>query len=78
MQNTWADVASEIDPQRHGRVARLLRFQEDEAKWWRDGCMLFFGQYSGMPLPAGYPVPEHSLDYYKRIPFPYDWKGRFE
>ena len=78
MQNTWADVASEIDPQRHGRVARLLRFQEDEAKWWRDGCLLFFGQYSGMPLPAGYPAPEHSLDYYKRIPFPYDWKGRFE
>ena len=78
MQAAWRSVAGAVDQQRHSRVASLLALQEAEAEWWRDGCLLFFGQYSRRPLPEGIPAPSHSLDYYKRIPFPYDWKGRYE
>lgn len=26
-----------------------------------------------MPIPEVYESPRYSLDYYKKIPFPYDW-----
>ena len=55
----------------------LLQYQEQEAMWWRDACVLFFGEYSGMPIPPQYEPPVHSLKYYRTIPFPYDWKGYY-
>jgi len=74
MQNLWNSLEGKIDQERFDHVKSLLRLQEKEAIWWRDGCLLFFQQYSKRPIPAKYEQPEHSLEYYKRIPFPYDWK----
>lgn len=73
MQRQWATVGPFIDSQRHERVARLLRNQEQEAMWWRDGCLLFFDSYARKGIPSDREQPAHTLDYYKRIPYPHDW-----
>lgn len=78
MQQIWSALKGKIDDERFEHVAALLKFQEQEAIWWRDGCLLFFQEYSGRPIPSGYEQPKHSLKYYKSIPFPYDWKGLYE
>lgn len=73
MEHIWDTLDGKIDKERFEHVKSLLKLQEDEAVWWRDGCLLFFGQYSKMPIPAKYEQPKHSLEYYKKIPFPYNW-----
>lgn len=78
MISTWQGVAPHIDRERHRRVASLLNFQLKEAEWWRDGCLLFFDSYAGKGIPAEYPQPAHKLEYYKSIPFPYDWEDYFK
>ena len=78
MISDWDKVSAHIDKDRHKRVAALLRLQLEEAKWWRDGCLLFFDSYARKGIPADYPQPQHSLDYYKSIPFPYDWDGYYK
>lgn len=78
MQSIWNGLEGKIDGERFAHVASLLKFQEREAIWWRDGCLLFFQEYSGLPIPSNLEQPEHSLKYYKTIPFPHDWKGLYE
>lgn len=73
MQSTWASLEGKIDKERFEHTKSLLKIQENEAIWWRDACLLFFQEYSGLPIPAEYEQPKHTLEYYKRIPFPYDW-----
>ncbi|MBD8349255.1 alpha-glucuronidase family glycosyl hydrolase [Dysgonomonas sp. HGC4] len=74
MQSIWNTLEKDMDDERFVHVKSLLELQEQEAVWWRDGCVLFFQQYSKLPIPAKYDKPKHSLDYYKRIPYPYNWK----
>lgn len=78
MQTMWNELDGKIDRERFNHVASLLKYQEQEAIWWRDGCLLFFQDYSRLPIPANLEQPKHSLKYYKTIPFPHDWKGRYE
>lgn len=73
MQKTWNGLKGKIDSDRFESVASLLKLQKGEAAWWRDACVLFFQQYSGLPIPKGYSHPKHTLEYYKQIPFPYNW-----
>lgn len=78
MQQLWRNVRADVDEERFEHVTSLLNYQEEEAIWWRDACLLFFQEYSGFPIPEGYERPRHSLKYYQSIPFPYDWKGKYE
>ncbi len=78
MQKVWKKLEGKMDEERFEQVASLLRYQEQEAIWWRDGCLLFFQEYSGLPIPVEYEQPAHSLEYYKTIPFPYNWKGLYK
>jgi alpha-glucuronidase len=71
MRRSWAALAGRIDAQRHAEVADFLAIQEDEALWWRDACIAYFGSLSGLPLPAGYAPPAHDLAYYRAITHPY-------
>ncbi len=73
MQVIWNSLEKRIDQERFEHIKALMKIQESEAVWWRDACLLFFQSYSGMPIPAEYEQPKYSLEYYKRIPFPYDW-----
>jgi alpha-glucuronidase len=71
MEQTWQAQAPYVDPERHAEVTSFLRIQEQEAKWWRDASIAYFQQFSKRPLPAGFAPPEHPLDYYKSLEFPY-------
>lgn len=71
MGKTWQSLAPLVDSQRHAEVAAFLKIQEQEAKWWRDASIAYFQTFSKRPLPSGFAPPEHSLDYYKSLEFPY-------
>lgn len=75
MRKIWDSMEGKVDAQRFDHVKQLLKAQEDEAIWWRDASVLYFQTYSKLPIPADLPKPEHDLNYYKRIPFPYNWEG---
>jgi alpha-glucuronidase len=71
MRETWKGLEHFIDAERYSQVATFLGIQEKEAKWWRDACIAYFQSFSRRPLPDGYGAPEHSLEYYQSLSFPY-------
>jgi alpha-glucuronidase len=71
MNRTWAGLAPYVDPQRHAEVADFLKIQRDEAQWWRDASVAWFGSFSKRPLPAGEKAPAKSLEEYEAMQFPY-------
>jgi len=72
MSDMWDTVKGKIDEQRFRDMQAFLRIQEKEAEWWRDASVLYFQTFSGMPLPAGYPAPAHSLSFYRDLQCPPD------
>ncbi len=71
MQHTWQQMKPYIDSERFEQVSMLLAIQEKEAVWWRNACLLYFQTFSRMPIPKGYEQPDHTLEYYKALKFPY-------
>jgi alpha-glucuronidase len=71
MQADWAQLEPWVDAQRFERVGRLLAIQLREARWWRDACIAYFARQSGLELPPGVRPPEHDLEYYQSLEFPY-------
>ncbi len=71
MRQTWDHLKPYVDAERHAQVASFFEIQEKEAKWWRDACIAYFQTFSERPIPEGYAQPEHSLEYYKSLEFPY-------
>jgi alpha-glucuronidase len=70
-QKIWAAQKSLVDEERFEQVRQLLLVQEQEAIWWRNACLLYFGTFSKMPIPAGYEQPDHDLKYYQSLRFPF-------
>jgi alpha-glucuronidase len=71
MQQAWNRLENHIDRERFDQVKQLLAVQEKEAVWWRNACLLYFQTFSKMPLPPGFEKPDHTLDYYEALRFPY-------
>jgi alpha-glucuronidase len=71
MRRSWASLESFVDPERYAQVAAFLAIQEQEAKWWRDASIAYFQSISQRPLPRGVAPPEHPLQYYEALCFPY-------
>ena len=67
MQQTGSRSPGWVDAARFEHVQALLRIQEQEARWWRDACLLYFQTFSGMPIPPEYEQPAKSLDYYENL-----------
>ena len=67
----WATLEPFVDAERFAKTQRLLEIQAREARWWRDACIAYFRSRSGLPLPPGAAEPEHPLDYYMSLRFPY-------
>ncbi len=67
MQATWESLAQYIDEARFQHVKALLRIQEQEARWWRDACLLYFQSFSKRPIPSEYEQPAETLDYYVNL-----------
>ncbi len=65
MQEKWNSVEPYIDAQRFKHVKQLLEMQRQDAIWWRNSCVLYFQQFSKMPIPDGFEKPENDLEYYE-------------
>ncbi|MBP1614807.1 MAG: Extracellular xylan exo-alpha-(1-_2)-glucuronosidase precursor [Bacteroidetes bacterium] len=61
-QKTWDTLEKQVDPKRFKEVQRRLKIQSRDAVWWKDGCLLYFQQFSGMPIPYDIERPIHDLD----------------
>ncbi|MBW3468115.1 alpha-glucuronidase family glycosyl hydrolase [Arthrospiribacter ruber] len=64
---TWKKLENHVDRYRYEHVLSFLKIQAEEAQWWRDAVLLYFGQFSNRPLPEGVESPEHDLEYYMNI-----------
>ncbi len=71
MKQEWLKQQSKIDEQRFREVSMLLDTQMEEAKWWRNACLLYFQTFSKQPIPLNYEQPTKTLDYYKSLRFPF-------
>ncbi len=71
LQRDWDTLAGLVDPERYAHVRALLGRQEEDARAWRDACILYFQEFSGRPVPAGVEPAEHTLDYYKSVQLHY-------
>lgn len=65
MQAQWQLLRPLVDAGRFQDTAQRLARQHAEARWWRDACLAYFQDVSGLPLPAGARKPAHSLEHYK-------------
>jgi alpha-glucuronidase len=71
MRKTWAGLAPYVDAERYAQTAAFLVIQEREAQWWRDATLAYFQSLSGRPFPPGIAPPEHSLQEYEALSYPY-------
>ena len=67
MQRQWTAAKPYIDPELWNDVNERLMTQARDANWWREGCLLYFQQFSGMPIPDNVTPPVHTLDQLKGI-----------
>ena len=65
-QKTWDSLERYIDPQRFHDVQRKLKIQTRDAVWWKDGCLLYFQEFSRRPIPADIERPVHDLERMKQ------------
>ncbi len=61
-QTVWDKVQPYVDFQRFFHVQRKLREQSRNAQLWKDACLLYFQQYSHLPIPYDIERPVHELD----------------
>jgi alpha-glucuronidase len=71
MRKTWSGLSSFVDEERFAQTATFLSIQEKEAKWWRDASIAYFQTFSKRPIPPGFAAPEHTLQEYEAMEFPY-------
>lgn len=71
MQSIWNGLKEKVDPERHRQVQMLLTIQEKEAIWWKNACLLYFQTFSNKPFPNFVETPEHTLEYFRSLRFPY-------
>ena len=65
--SVWDEMKPYVDAERWEAVRAKLEIQESDARWWRDACVQYFGEFSGMPVPAYVEHPERPLDELKAI-----------
>ncbi len=71
MQRTWNSLEGKIDQEEWHNEEMMLEIQENEAVWWRNACVLYFQTFSHLPIPKGFERPDHTLQYYESLSFPY-------
>ena len=67
LQKIWESTKADIDPEIFENVKSRLKIQEKEALWWRDACVLYFGEYSKMPIPKPLTPPQRTLNEVKKL-----------
>ncbi len=66
-QAVWEGARPYVDAERWEAVNDKLAIQESDARWWRDACIQYFGEFSGMPVPSDVEQPERPLEELKKI-----------
>lgn len=61
-QKVWLDTQGFVDPERFTQVQNKLSEQYLNAQVWKDACLLYFQQFSRMPIPSDIEPPVHNLD----------------
>ena len=61
-QKIWDKVEPYVDSTRFTEVQRKLRSQCSNAILWKDACLLYFQQFSHMPIPYDIERPVNNLD----------------
>ncbi len=61
-QRVWDQTKPYIDAQRFSEVQRKLKEQSENAQYWKDACLLYFQQFSQLPIPYNVERPIHNLD----------------
>lgn len=69
-QRTWDSVEKHIDTERFKEVRSRLKIQVRDAVWWKDACLLYFQQFSGMPIHDSIERPIYELNELKQIHLP--------
>nr|WP_302830898.1 alpha-glucuronidase [uncultured Bacteroides sp.] len=69
-QKIWDSAEGYIDKELFNEVRSRLKIQVRDAVWWKDACLLYFGQFSGMPIPNDLERPIHELDELKQVHLP--------
>ena len=69
-QKIWDSVETCIDEERFQTVQSRLKIQARDAVWWKDACLLYFGQFSGMPIPNDIERPIHEIKELKQVHLP--------
>ncbi len=64
MITQWDGLQGAIDDDRWTTTRQRLVVQEQDAREWRDACLLYFQQFSKRPLPAGVEAPAYDLQHY--------------
>jgi len=62
-QKVWDKVQPFMDSDRFYHVQSRLRVQCVNAQLWKDACLLYFQQFSKMPIPYDIERPVNDLDY---------------
>jgi alpha-glucuronidase len=71
LQQEWKSVEGKVDGERYKMVSDFLSIQQKEAVWWKNACLSYFQTYSRMPIPSGIDKPDHTLEYYQKLSFPF-------
>lgn len=66
-QKLWDKVEPFVDAERFSDVQSRLRRQCRDAQIWKDGCMLYFQQFSRRPIPYDVERPVYDLKYLMSI-----------
>jgi alpha-glucuronidase len=66
-QKTWDRVKPYVDAERFTEVQRKLRRQCRDAQVWKDACLLYFQQFSRLPIPFDIERPVYDLEYLEQI-----------
>ena len=66
-QAIWEDMKPYVNDVRWEAVKAKLEIQESDARWWRDACIQYFGEFSGMPVPKEIEQPQRPLEELKKI-----------
>jgi len=61
-QKIWENAKPYVDGARFTAVRDKLNSQAENAQVWKDGCLLYFQQFSKKPFPAGVKPPVHKLE----------------
>ncbi len=61
-QTVWDRAEPYVDAERFREVQSKLRSQSRNAQVWNDACLLYFQQFSRMPIPFDIERPQNDLD----------------